>query len=113
MAVLAKAHNAEVDRQVIGVPAGPVSTWDPRHVGITSVTNTDASPTAQELWPRLVHAVRQIPTQRLTTATHPGSQPTRLGLAAVQAGHDRAATGRCRRLGIRVQHDGAFRHRRS
>jgi hypothetical protein len=60
-----------VGRQVINGPGA-----SDQHLGILgtsgiiSVTNTEASPTAQELWPRLVDAVRQIPTQRFTRATH-------------------------------------------
>ena len=68
---LANAHNAELDRQVIngsgasGQRLGILGTS-----GIISVTYTDASPTAQELWPKLVDAVQQIPAQRFTRATH-------------------------------------------
>ena len=71
MADLANAHNAELDRQVIngsgasGQHLGILGTS-----GIISVTYTDASPTAQELWPKLVDAVQQIPAQRFTRATH-------------------------------------------
>jgi HK97 family phage major capsid protein len=66
---LANAHNTELDRQVIngsgasGQHLGILGTS-----GIISVSYTDATPTAQELWPKLVDAVRQVPAQRFAGA---------------------------------------------
>jgi len=62
---LANAHNSELDRQVINGSGA-----SGQHLGILgtastiAVTYTDASPTAQELWPKLVDAVRQVGAQR-------------------------------------------------
>jgi HK97 family phage major capsid protein len=66
---LANAHNSELDRQVIngsgasGQHLGILGTS-----GIVTVTYTDASPTAGELWPKLVDAVRQVGAQRFAGA---------------------------------------------
>jgi HK97 family phage major capsid protein len=66
---LANSHNTELDRQVIngsgasGQHLGILGTS-----GIISIAYTDATPTAQELWPKLVDAVRQVPAQRFAGA---------------------------------------------
>ena len=66
---LANAHNSELDRQVINGSGA-----SGQHLGILgtaaiiSVTYTDATPTAQELWPKLVDAVRQVGAQRFAGA---------------------------------------------
>jgi HK97 family phage major capsid protein len=71
MADLANAHNAELDRQVVNGAGG-----SGQHLGIlgvsgvTAVTCTDATPTPQELWPKLADAVRQVGALRFTRATH-------------------------------------------
>ena len=62
---LANAHNTELDRQVINGSGA-----SGQHLGILgtsgtiAITYTDASPTAGELWPKLVDAVRQVGAQR-------------------------------------------------
>ena len=62
---LANAHNTELDRQVINGSGA-----SGQHLGILgtsgtiAVTYTDATPTAGELWPKLVDAVRQVGAQR-------------------------------------------------
>jgi HK97 family phage major capsid protein len=62
---LANAHNTELDRQVIngsgasGQHLGILGTS-----GVIAVSYTDATPTAGELWPKLVDAVRQVGAQR-------------------------------------------------
>jgi HK97 family phage major capsid protein len=62
---LSNAHNSELDRQVIngsgasGQHLGILGTS-----GVISVSYTDATPTAQELWPKLVDSVRQVAAQR-------------------------------------------------
>jgi len=65
---LANAHNTELDRQVINGSGA-----SGQHLGILGTSNiisvsyTDASPTAGELWPKLVDAVRQVGAQRFAT----------------------------------------------
>jgi HK97 family phage major capsid protein len=66
---LANAHNSELDRQVINGSGA-----SGQHLGILGtsgsilVTYTDATPTAQEAWPKIVDAVRQVPAQRFAGA---------------------------------------------
>jgi HK97 family phage major capsid protein len=66
---LSNSHNTEMDRQVIngsgasGQHLGILGTS-----GVIGITYTDATPTAGELWPKLVDAVRQVPAQRYAGA---------------------------------------------
>lgn len=67
---LAAAYSAELDRQIIN---GTGSSGE--HLGllgisgINAVTYTDASPTAGELWPKLVDAITRVQSVRFTGAT--------------------------------------------
>jgi HK97 family phage major capsid protein len=69
LADLANAHNTELDRQVINGSGA-----SGQHLGILgtsgtiTITYTDATPTAGELWPKLVDSVRQVGAQRFASA---------------------------------------------
>jgi HK97 family phage major capsid protein len=67
---LAADYNAKLDAQIInGSGSGG------QHLGIlgvsgtNAITYTDASPTPQELWPKIADAVRKVVSQRFTGAT--------------------------------------------
>jgi hypothetical protein len=96
MSDLANAHNAELDRQIINGSGGSGQHAGILGVsGITSVAYTDASPTPQELWPKLADAVRQVAAQRFTRATHLIMHPLTWGwlLSTLDTGRPLFAVG--------------------
>jgi HK97 family phage major capsid protein len=108
---LANAHNSELDRQVINGSGA-----SGQHLGILGtgsiigVTYTDATPTAQELWPKMVDAVRQVAAQRFWSR-HVGDESVDVGLAALDARHDRPSSVRRWWLRGAVQYPRVERHR--